>query len=60
MKMTYFKKIMGPIDPSHRSGTIQPEHIRRAAMNEYAELQIFKLKFLIVLVAFVILLRYFH
>jgi len=58
--MKYFNKIMGPADPADQTGTIQPEHVRRAAMNEYAELQIFKLKFLLVLIAVVALLRIFH
>jgi len=55
--MEYFKRIMGPISPSDRTEAIQPEHVRRAAMNEYADIQIFKLKFLIGLLAIIALTK---
>jgi hypothetical protein len=58
MKTTYFKRIMAPLTRCDRAAVIHPEHERRAAMNEYADLQKFKLKFVIALGALVLLARF--
>jgi hypothetical protein len=59
MKTSYFNRIMAPLARSDRAAAIRPEHERRAAMNEYADLQKFKLKFLILVGALVLLARFF-
>jgi hypothetical protein len=56
--LKYFTRIMGPRAADEAATGLQPERERRAAMNEYAQLQIFKLKVVVVLIVLVIALKW--
>lgn len=54
-KEFYGEKCLWP-----KCGAMRPEEHRKRAMNEYADLQKFKLKFLIVLVVIIIIYHWVH